>query len=78
MTPLEKAVAAVHAVERRKGDALDVGDEGARDIVRAVLLAIREPTTDLERAGEAMDTPGHQTSAASHFTAIIDAILAEG
>lgn len=50
MTPLQRAIEAVHNTPRRKGDALDVSDEGAEDIVRAVLMAIREPGSAITNA----------------------------
>lgn len=69
---LEKAVEAVMLVERRKGDAFDVGPECAEDIARAVLMAVREPDDEVMwQACEAGNRPLHDKD----FPAIIDAIL---
>lgn len=74
MSALRRAIEAVQTVDRRKGDALDVGDEGARDIVRGVLMAVRA-----EAHGVAAEVYGEQCveKEVDDFNAMIDAILGE-
>lgn len=75
MTPLRRAIEAVHNTPRRKGDAKDLSDEGAEDIVRAVLMAIREPDTKTCLAGEATGNYHEGCDPVDCFPAMIDSIL---
>lgn len=70
---LDKAAEAVMSVEPGRGNAFDVGPECAKEIVRAALMAIREPDDVIAQAGWNAhgETP-------ERFTAMIDAILNEG
>lgn len=49
-----------------------------RNHARAALMAVRDIDGGIERAAEAMDSPGHPTPAYRHFHLAIDAILADG
>lgn len=72
---LEKAADAVSDVERERGDAFDVGPVMARNIVRAVLLAVRKP--DDATITRACAREHHCEDLRTHFTATIDAILGD-
>lgn len=84
---MEKLIDAVMSVDRVKGDAFDVGEEGAANIIFAVLKAMRDPDDDFMRRmypdpacdGRAMTKQGERSRRAgrmqiAHF---IDTILLE-
>ena len=81
---LNKAARAVHDVPRERGDAFDVGDTAARNIARAVLLAVRVPDGPVATAGtnryrSQLGSDGYWDNGISRsvFSSMIDAILGE-
>lgn len=78
MTALEKAArAAFGELERQNaaaGEACWIGDGEA--LAKAVLLAVRVPPSEVAEAGFAVT--GYEENCDVSFTAMIDAILAEG
>lgn len=55
---LERATSAIQDLPRERGDAFDISDRAALNIVRAVLLAVREPDDAMLQPGCAKHTPG--------------------
>lgn len=77
-TMLKKAARAAHDAAARHGEAMNADHPVFGDIARAALMAVRDIDGGIERAAEAMDSPGHPTPAYRHFHLAIDAILADG
>lgn len=73
-TMLERAAVAVHNAEIVRGDLLDISDITARNIARAVLMAVREPGMSVWIDAECSD----DTHPVDIFTSMIDTILSDG